>query len=134
MDPFLRRMELPELEPSSADAHVIRTYPEDYAPSDTGSAGEAQYEVQLPAFTATKHQTPSPSSPALKRNENTWSRSMWGDSPRQRSRRSLEASESMSTSGPRASRRTIGLSSPLRKKSQLDNSRGPFATPQGKSG
>jgi len=34
-----------EITPSLADSHIIRTYPEDYAQSDTESEGEAQYEV-----------------------------------------------------------------------------------------
>ncbi|KAH6592314.1 hypothetical protein BASA61_004637 [Batrachochytrium salamandrivorans] len=32
--------------PSLADAHIVRTYPNDYAPSDTESEGEAQFEVE----------------------------------------------------------------------------------------
>ena len=34
-----------EIPPSLPDAHIIRTYPRDYAASDTGSEGEAQFEV-----------------------------------------------------------------------------------------
>ncbi|KAH6596261.1 hypothetical protein BASA50_005305 [Batrachochytrium salamandrivorans] len=33
--------------PSLADAHIVRTYPNDYAPSDTESEGEAQFEVEV---------------------------------------------------------------------------------------
>jgi hypothetical protein len=46
MDPFLRNTEMAEFKSSSTDAHVIRTNPEDYARSDTGSEGKAQYEEQ----------------------------------------------------------------------------------------
>ena len=34
-----------EITPSLADSHIIRTYPKDYAQSDTESEGEAQFEV-----------------------------------------------------------------------------------------
>ena len=35
-----------EITPSIADSHIFRTYPKDYAPSDTEeSEGEAQFEV-----------------------------------------------------------------------------------------
>ena len=34
-----------EIIPSLADSHIIRTYPKDYAQSDTESEGEAQFEV-----------------------------------------------------------------------------------------
>ena len=34
-----------EIAPSLPDAHIIRTYPKDYAASDTESEGEAQFEV-----------------------------------------------------------------------------------------
>ncbi|KAH6581814.1 hypothetical protein BASA60_002230 [Batrachochytrium salamandrivorans] len=33
--------------PSLADAHIVRTYPNDYAPSDTESEEEAQFEVEV---------------------------------------------------------------------------------------
>jgi len=31
--------------PSLPDAHLVRTYPKDYADTDTESEGEAQFEV-----------------------------------------------------------------------------------------
>ncbi len=34
-----------EIIPSLAESHIIRTYPKDYAQSDTQSEGEAQFEV-----------------------------------------------------------------------------------------
>ncbi|KAK6095664.1 hypothetical protein MT418_004341 [Batrachochytrium dendrobatidis] len=36
-----------EIAPSLSDAHIVRTYPKDYAALDTESEGEVQFEVDI---------------------------------------------------------------------------------------